>query len=115
MSSTTPLVQTVSVILSGAGAGTARVGPKGHGTSWAVDTASVSCSTNTLEAQCLLYVGPDTTRRYYRDGTLSGSTGDSTDHVSGAIRMNAYVIAVWTGGDAGAQATLTVAGTETVG
>jgi len=79
---------------------------------------SVSCSTNDAEAQCKIYAGPSATQPYYIDGTLSGSTGDSSTNVAGlAISRTQipYLWAVWSGGDAGAQATLQVTGTLTIG
>jgi hypothetical protein len=104
------LNESISVTLDGSGNGTVKLGPVGHGVTWSVETASVGCSTNVHEAQCKIYVGNDTSQRFFRDATLSGSTGDSTDRVTGTLRMNTFVWAVWSGGDPGAQGTLTIDG-----
>jgi hypothetical protein len=106
--------ESVSVTLDGAGNGTVKIGPKGHATTWSPEVASVRCTTNVLEASCRIYVGPDTSQRFFREGTLSGSTGDSTGRVTGDIRMNTFIWAVWAGGDPGASATLTVTGTAEI-
>jgi hypothetical protein len=109
---TVPLNETQSVTLNGSGAGTVKIGPVGHAVTWSPAVASVSCvpSPPTNEAQCKIFVGEDTTQRNYRDGTFSGSSGDATDKVAGTIRMGKFVWAVWTGGDPGASATLTLSG-----
>jgi hypothetical protein len=105
----------VTVVLSGSGAGTARIGPAGARETWQAEAASVSVSTSTAEAQCRIYVGDSATAPNYVDGTLSGSTGDSTGRVSARpLKLGDYVWAVWTGGDPGAVATLNVTGTRTV-
>lgn len=114
---TVPLNVTVPVTLSGAGAGTARIGPRNAREIWTPALASVGTSqaSVTNEAQCKVYQGEAPTQDHYVDGTLSGSTGDSTDHVYGPLYTGQYVWAVWTGGDAGAPAYLNVTGTKTIG
>lgn len=103
----------VTTVLDGAGAGRARIGPVGARETWYASTAAVSCSTNAAEALCRIYVGDQPIPSNYVDGTLSGSTGDSTGRVAGApITLGRYVWAVWAGGDPGAVATLAVSGTR---
>src|SRR6266536_3111663 len=114
MTATVPMNETASVTLDGSGHGQVKIGPRGHGTVWSPDTASVGCSSNIKEAVCKLYVGSDASQRNFRDGTFTGSSGDATDKVAGDIRMNTFIWAVWTGGDPGASATLTLAGTATI-
>lgn len=105
----------VTVLLNGSGNGTARIGPLGARESWNAQAASVSVSTRVKEAQCKIFVGTDATTANYVDGTLSGSTGDSTDRVdSYPIPFGQFIFAVWSGGDAGAVATLKVTGTKNV-
>ena len=113
---TWPLNQSGTVILDGSGNGTVQLTPDGPAEHWQVATASVKASTNTSEASCRVYIGPQATDPYFVDGTLSGSTGDSTDRTGGydVARAGPYpsVWAVWSGGDTGATATLVLAGTR---
>jgi hypothetical protein len=114
MAQTVPLNESVPIVLDGSGNGTARLGPASHGEAWHPDTTSVKASSNTNEAQCRIYAGDSPTDRNFIDGTLSGSTGDSTDRVNGPIRMPNAVFAVWSGGDPTATATLRVQGTKDI-
>jgi hypothetical protein len=114
MTQTVPLNESVPIVLDGSGNGMARLGPVSHGEAWNPATTSVKVSTNTLEAQCRIYQGDSPTDRNFIDGTLSGSTGDSTDRAEGPIRMPNAVFAVWTGGDAGATATLRIIGSKDI-
>lgn len=113
---TVPIVPGVAtVVLNGSGNGTAKVGPIGTRETWSPAVASVSVSTNVNEALCRIYIGDSVSAANYIDGTLSGSTGDSTGNVSGCqVPLGWYVWAVWSGGDAGSVATLNVTGTKTV-
>lgn len=108
--------ETAIITLNGAGAGTAKVGPLSAREVWHPETASVSANQNpTNEAQCLVYVGLSATQSNFRDGCIDGSTGDSTDRVAGKdVKVGEFIWAVWTGGDAGVQAVLTVTGTKDV-
>ena len=103
----------VSVTLSGAGAGTASIGPTFPRESWDVAVASVSVATNTAEATCKVSQGAIAGQTFV-DGTTWGSTGDSTSNFSAPVYSGSQVFAVWTGGDAGAAATLTVTGTRRI-
>ena len=105
---------TSTVVLSGAGGGTAKAGPAGPAEVWHAEYASVSVSTPiTNEAQCRIYVGDSAIPANFVDGTLSGSTGDGTGRVSGRpVKLGDFIWAVWSGGDPGAVATLNVTGTR---
>lgn len=106
---------TATVALDGSGNGTAKIGPTGARETWNAAVASVSVSTNTLEAACRIFVGDQPTANNYVDGTLSGSTGDSTDRVNARqLRLGDFIWAVWTGGDSGSVATLNITGTRDV-
>lgn len=62
-----------------------------------------------LEAQCRIYrnqIGA----QFLVDSTISGSTGDTSDTIHD-LKGGERLIAVWTGGDAGAIASITVRGT----
>lgn len=106
--------ETTSVTLNGSGAGTAKLGPIGGSEVWTPSSVSVICSSNISEANCKIYVGPSATNQYFKDITVDGSTGDATEKANIPIPYGSYVWAVWTGGDAGATATLNVDGTEIV-
>lgn len=109
------LNESATVVLNGSGNGTAKVGPISAREVWHPDNAHVSCATNVNEAQCLIYVGDSPIQRNFIDGTFSGSSGDSTDRIgSTTVKVSQYVWAVWTGGDAGTSATLTVTGSKDV-
>jgi hypothetical protein len=117
---TVTLNQSAVVTLNGSGAGTAQLGPIGQRESWT--PAVVSVKTNQApgsivnEAQCKIYAGPDTSDSNFVDGTLSGSTGDSTGNIAGqTVVCGEQVFAVWTGGDAGAQGRVIVSGTKQLG
>lgn len=109
-----PLNETAVIKLSGTGAGTAKLGPQSAREVWYPSVASVSVVTNVLEATCNVSVG-DANTRTFCDGCVDGSSGDSTGNVSGkTIKVSQFVWAEWTGGDANAQARLTVTGEREV-
>lgn len=104
----------IQVKLNGSGAGTARLGPAGHGITWTLGTISVKTAqtVTTGTCQCQIYVGDDASAVNFLDGTFSGDTGDSSDAAAGQqIRLGKYVFAVWSGGVAGDTATLNITGT----
>jgi hypothetical protein len=107
--------RSATVRLNGAGGGTAKLGPAGAAETWAPSVASFSVSTNTLEAACKIYVGDQPIQANFVDGSLSGSSGDATGRVGAyLVTQGQFVWAVWTGGDAGAVATLVVGGMKQV-
>lgn len=103
-----------TVVLDGSGNGTVKLGPIGPREKWFPTSAGVSASSHVAEAACTLYVGDAPIRGNFRDATLSGSTGDSSGRCTGPIPLGWFVWAVWTGGDPGAVATLTVTGSKTI-
>jgi hypothetical protein len=108
------------VTLNGAGAGTAQIGPINQRETWSPAVVSVKTvqapGMVVNEAQCRIFCGADASDPNYVDGTLSGSTGDSTSNVAGqTIRCGEYVFAIWTGGDAGVQGRVNVTGTRQLG
>lgn len=102
-----------ATITAGGGTGTAQLGPSFPRESWRVSVASVSVATGTLEAQCKISQGAYAGQTFI-DGTTWGSTGDSTSNFSAPVYVGSQVFAVWTGGDPGALATLTLTGTREV-
>jgi len=102
-----------TVTLDGSGNGTAKTGPLTARESWAPANVHVSAATHVKEAQCVVYVGDSIRPNTFRDSTLSGSTGDVSDAISSDIvTRGIFIWAVWTGGDAGAQATMNVTGSR---
>lgn len=110
---TLPISETSSVALDGSGNGTISLGPYGPSETWTPSNVSVICSSNTKEAVCKIYVGPKVAPQYFKDLTVDGSTGDATDRANVLVANGNFIWAVWTGGDAGATATLNVDGTKT--
>lgn len=110
------LDESAFVTLDGSGNGTVNIGPLTAREIWKPASASVRVNQNPInEAQCSLYVGQTATPENFRDGTFSGSSGDSTAKVAGRpIKKGDYVWAVWVGGDAGQRACLNVIGMKDV-
>jgi hypothetical protein len=110
-----PLNETAPVILNGSGNGTAKIGPVSAREVWSPQNVHVRTSTNADEATCLIYVGDSAIQANFRDGTFTGSSGDSSDRVSAdTVKVGAHVWAVWSGGDPGATATVNVTGHKEV-
>lgn len=112
-----PLNENGVITLDGSGNGTLQMKPWGGSVSWQPTLVSVSVSSNVNEASAKVYIGRSAVPQYFVDGTLSGSTGDSTAKVSGfAVDTHGNTLwVVWAGGDAGATATAQVNGTMTGG
>lgn len=110
-----PLNENGNVTLDASGNGTLKMVPWAGSTTWMPNSVSVKCSSNNNEALCKIYIGPTATDQYFVDGTLSGSTGDSTSRVNGyQIDTHGNTLwAVWQGGDVGATATMSVSGVYT--
>lgn len=108
-----------AVTLDADGNGTAQIGPTGGSEVWTVDMVHVK--TNQApgaiisEAQCTIYAGATVDDSGFVDATGTGSTGDSTDSAGAwPISVGAYIWAVWTGGDPGAQGIVRVTGSKDV-
>jgi hypothetical protein len=109
------LNETAQATLDGSGGGTAKIGPVSAREVWSPQNVHVSASTNVEEAQCLIYVGDAPIQANFRDGTFTGSSGDSSDRVNAdTVKVGSHIWAVWAGGDTGATATLTVTGHKDV-
>jgi hypothetical protein len=110
------LSESGSVILDGSGNGTVSIGPLTAREVWHPAMVHVSANTNpTNEAECQIFVGDMVSGQNYRDGTFSGSSGDSSDSLAASeVKCGDKIIALWTGGDAGQRATLSVTGTKDV-
>ena len=111
------LTRTASVTLDGTGAGTVQTGPSSPGEVWRPAQVSVSCSAvvSTGTCQANIYVGGSASQSTFVDGTFSGDTGDTSDAIGGRVlRPGQSVFCVWSGGVAGATATMVVAGEREV-
>ena len=109
-----PLTQDASVVLNSSGNGTASIGPT-VGQKWRLRTASIIVPGAILIPQCKIYMGGAAIDPFFVDGTYTGALA-STSNVNGKPLTNGQrIFAVWTGGDPGATATLTITGTSEIG
>lgn len=109
-----PLSESVSAILNASGNATVRIGPNAPGVVWKPTVVAVRTSTAVLSPVCQVYAGSSATPDNFVDGTFTGQQ-NNTDGIAGQVlRLGQYVWAVWTGGDVGAQAVLTVTGTKEI-
>lgn len=114
MSRPVPLNASAQVTLDGTGSGMASVGPTAQGETWSAGfVTAVHASTNAAEAQCRLYAGGGASPAYFIGGTVFGSTGDSSSDTP-QMQVGQQVFAVWSGGDPGAVATLSINGMRNV-
>lgn len=99
-------------MLDGSGNGQVVLGPKRVREYWELSYASVQASTATTEANCTLYLGIGAVAGRRISGTATGSSGDTCGFANTKLQPGQTVVAVWTGGDPGATATLAVVGTK---
>lgn len=109
-----PLSESASVILNGSGNGTASVGPRSPGETWYPTGTSLRVSTAVNSPDCSTYAGSTATADNFVDGTYTGELNASDAITGQVLRLGQKVFCVWTGGDAGAQATVTVTGTKDI-
>lgn len=104
-----PLNTFANVTLDTSGNGTVKLSPE-IGQRWNILTAAVSTSTSVKIPQANIYIGGAPTPSNLVDGTFTGNL-DSTSKTAGFVFSNGqYIWAVWTGGDVGALATLSIIG-----
>ena len=101
-----PFKAVEQVTLNAAGGGQVTLSPPG--VDWQITLASCSTSTRVKEPVFKLYMD-GTSDANFLEGTYSGSQ-DATD-TPHYVPAGSQLIGVWTGGDAGARATLRVTGT----
>jgi hypothetical protein len=112
---TADLNESASVVLDGSGNGSARLSPHGtrySGYVWKPIACYVSVSTNVKEASATAYVSYGVQSATPNDAigtTANGSTGD-TCGMSQTLKPGDWITVKWTGGDAGAVATMRVTG-----
>lgn len=101
---------------NGLGSGVAQLTPFGArngGLSWTPSQAQVRVDTNSLEAQCILYVSYGIQAYGLPDivgVTESGSTGATAAMAGQTLRPGDWVTAAWSGGDPGSYAHLLLTG-----
>lgn len=105
---TYPIQRTAQVTLNAQGNGIVRLSPGRYGVTWFLSQASVIVSTAVKEAKTQLASYP-----YMLPGSNSGSSGDTTG-LDLTLTASQEISCTWTGGDAGAIATLTVSGQMTI-
>jgi hypothetical protein len=104
-----PLNDFGSAIVNGSGAAVVSLGPR-IGQRWVVTAAAVSTSTAVAVPQANIYIGNAAEPANLVDGTFTGNL-DSTSKTAGFIITSGQnVIAVWSGADPGAVATLSIIG-----
>jgi len=108
------LRETAVVLLDGSGAGTAKVGPLSAREVWYPDNVAISITGATKQAKASMYMGSDTTQSNFRDISTFASGDSSGACNADVVKSGMYIWAVWTGGDPGLQAILTVTGLKDV-
>ena len=111
---TLPLITSVTTTLDGTGAGIASIGPTAQGEVWTVGNVAVHTSTNANESICRVYVGAAGSTSVLLGATNTGSSGDNDSGLSQVLRVGQAITAVWTEGDIGATAYLSVTGSKVV-
>lgn len=108
---TVPIRDSRSTTLDGTGGGSVQFGPGRPNTRWRIQGVSVNVSTNTLEATGVLFRGGERISE-----TFTASTGDSDNELPDIPLWPGETYRfVWSGGDAGATATLSFRGEEITG
>lgn len=104
------LTASASVVIGASGSGTVVIGPNVVRERWAPTYATVSTSTQVLEAKCSLYLGIGTTPGTLLGASRTGSSGDTFGFGPFELQAGQSIVAVWTGGDVGATATINIFG-----
>lgn len=102
-----PLAKSAQKVIDANGYAEVELGPTQYGVTWFVNLAGVTVQPRplTLEPECNLY----------KDGMFIGGTGSGgMDSMGPAQELSSgqKIKAVWTGGDPGKTAILTLGGTE---
>lgn len=103
----------VSITLNASGAGAAYIGPAFPGVVWTVNQVSCVTSTNVTGTTQFEFYFPAVAPIYFQGGSYSGNQ-DTDTGLSMTIFTGQQLIGVWSGGDSGATATMSILGTMTV-
>lgn len=112
MPSTIVLNENIQITLDGSGNGHVTIGPKNAYQVWAPSSAACNVSSNVNEPTFRLYLGSGAGGQFL-GGTYTGSN-DSTGLNGISLYPGQTLYGVWSGGDAGAVATLAITGTMEV-
>jgi hypothetical protein len=113
MSQSVPLQVSGSVTLDGSGNGTVQLGPQIAGVSWQPTAAGVLVAPASTSVVSLfkLYLGQAQPQNFI-GGSYSGDSNSAGLAVT--LYPGQVITGVWTGGNPGATATLTLSGTQTI-
>lgn len=103
-----PLNESATVVLNGSGGGTVALGPTNASQQWVPSNAACSVTSNTSEPIFVLYNGSAGNANRI-GGTYTGSN-DNTDVSGVTLYPGSVLTGVWTNGDPGATATLSIQG-----
>jgi hypothetical protein len=109
-----PLSVSASVVLSGAGAGQVQLGPVLAGVTWSPSSVAVivAPTSQTVVSQFYLYNGAPVPANFI-GGSYTGDVNSSAVTVPD-MHPGQVITGVWTGGNPGATATLTITGTQNI-
>lgn len=99
-----------TVTLDANGNGQVSLGPQVVRERWNPAQATVSASTNALEARCAIYLGIANVAGLLLGQTATGSSGDTYGFGAFEMQPGQSIVAVWEGGDPGAVATIALMG-----
>lgn len=106
---TSPLDESRQTVLDGSGNGALTIGPVNAAQTWIPSMLGVQVSSNTNEPLFKFYRGRSAGPTSYIGGTSTGSN-DNTDIQGIILHPGETFFCVWTGGDAGAVASVSLNG-----
>lgn len=109
-----PVSPQATVTLNASGNGQVSLTPP-SGTRWDLQLAAVSTTGTIKLPQCFLYLGNSNGPLTLIDSTNLGNSASSGKVRGAPVHAGTYIWAVWSGGDAGALATLQLYGTQATG
>lgn len=113
MSTTLPLDESASIQLDGSGNGAVTIGPAYSYQVWTPTQINVQVSSNTSEPVFKYYRGRSIGLTNFLGGTYTGSN-DQSDISGQILQAGDVFLCVWTGGDPGAFASVSLNGTKEI-
>ena len=104
-----PLNDSASTVLNGSGAGSVTYGPQVPGVIFEVATVATITTSTVNVPTFLAYQGP-ASQNNFLGGTYDGNNDSS--EVAVTLYNGQVLTGIWTGGDSGATATMSVFGTK---